>query len=169
MKTSKNGIALIKKWESLHDGDLKMIGLQPKMDPAKIWTEGYGRAMRDGKGNFLKGAGLKAYAYNHATIRTEAEADQALAEDIKPFELQVLRATRSRKKPLTQNQFDALVVHTYNTGGSATLFDLVSRQAPISDIGVWWTTRYITGQGSKIPLNGLIGRRKDEFNLYTKS
>jgi lysozyme len=50
MKTSNVGIQLIQEFESLHDGDLTMIGLQPKMDPIGIWTEGYGHAMRDSKG-----------------------------------------------------------------------------------------------------------------------
>lgn len=31
-----NLIKLISHYESLHDGDLKMIGLQPKMDPVGI-------------------------------------------------------------------------------------------------------------------------------------
>jgi len=35
-----NLIKLIVRYESLHDGDLKQIGLQPKMDPIGIWTEG---------------------------------------------------------------------------------------------------------------------------------
>ena len=39
MKTSQKGINLIKYFESLHDGDLTEIGLQPKMCPAGIWTE----------------------------------------------------------------------------------------------------------------------------------
>jgi lysozyme len=38
MKTSNVGIQLIQEFESLHDGDLTMIGLQPKMDPVGIWT-----------------------------------------------------------------------------------------------------------------------------------
>lgn len=45
MKTSENGIILIKHYESLHDGDLSRIGLQPKMCPAGYWTEGYGHAI----------------------------------------------------------------------------------------------------------------------------
>ena len=55
MKTSVNGLNLIKEFESLHDGDLSIIGLQPKMCPAQVWTEGYGRAMRNKSGVFLKG------------------------------------------------------------------------------------------------------------------
>lgn len=161
MKISEKGKTLIKKWEGLHDGDLSQIGLQPKMDAVGIWTEGWGRAMRDGKGKFLKGSAAKHQAYARQTIKTIEEADAALDQDVKPFELQVLRNVR---RDLKQSEFDALVVHTYNTGGSNTLFDLVDERAPIEQIRVWWTTTYITAQGKK--LKGLINRRLDEFTLY---
>ena len=39
-------IDLVKSFEGIHDGDLTVIGLQPKMCPAGIWTVGYGRALR---------------------------------------------------------------------------------------------------------------------------
>jgi lysozyme len=161
MKTSAKGIALIKKWESLHDGDLSKTGLQPKMDAVGIWTEGWGRAMRDSKGKFIKGPANKALAYSRISIHTAAEADAALEHDIKPFELQVLRNV---KRDLAQNEFDALVVHTYNTGGSSTLFDLVDQNAPDEQIKTWWTIIYIKAQGVK--LRGLINRRKEEADLY---
>ena len=44
---NKATVDLIKHFESLHDGDLHKIGLQPKMDSVGIWTCGYGRAMID--------------------------------------------------------------------------------------------------------------------------
>jgi lysozyme len=37
------------------------------MDPIGIWTEGYGHAMRDSKGNF-KGIANKALAYKSAKL-----------------------------------------------------------------------------------------------------
>lgn len=52
-----------KHFESLHDGDLTIIGLQPKMCPAGIWTEGYGNAIVDPlTGKFLKGSENKGRA-----------------------------------------------------------------------------------------------------------
>lgn len=161
MKTSQKGIDLIKEFESLHDGDLNKIGLQPKMDPGGIWTEGWGRAMRDNKGNFLKGINNKALAESRATISTLEEANKALSEDVKPFESYV---ERKLKIPVSQNQFDALVSHTYNTGGSATLFDLINKKASNNEIYNWFTQRYITQDGVK--LNGLIRRRKAEADLF---
>ena len=53
MKTSERGIQLIKFFESLHDGDLSKIGLQPKLCPADVVTIGYGHAVKDKNGNFL--------------------------------------------------------------------------------------------------------------------
>lgn len=161
MVTGKKGLDLIKAFESLHDGDLKQIGLQPKMCPAMIWTEGYGRAMRDKKGNFIKGAANKAIAFANITIHNEAEAITALQEDLKSREMIV---AQNIKVPLTQNQFDALVSYVYNTGGSGTLYSLINKRAPAAEIRKWFKTKYITGGGKKLP--GLVRRRKAEADLY---
>jgi lysozyme len=164
MKTGALGLNLIKSFEGLHDGDLKQIGLQPKMCPAKIWTEGYGRAMRDNKGNFIKGESNKALAFSRITIKTELDAVNALASDLSVYERIV---TSKVKVPLNQNQFDALVSYTYNTGGSQTLFNLINKKAPASEIKNWFETKYITG-GGKV-LAGLVRRRKAEAELYFKA
>jgi len=161
MKTGQKGIDLIKEFEGLHDGDLKKIGLQPKIDPIGIWTEGYGRAMRDDRGNFLKGLSNKITAEKKATISREKEADMALRQDLSVYE----RIVSSKLKiAVNQNQFDALVSHTYNTGGSSTLFDLINKKAPSSEIQEWFVSKYITAQGVK--LNGLVRRRKAEAELF---
>ncbi|WP_072884258.1 lysozyme [Chryseobacterium takakiae] len=68
------------------------------------------------------------------------------------------------KTALTQNQFDALVSYTYNTGGSDTLFSLINKKANPEAIREWFTSRYITA-GGKV-LNGLIRRRKAEADLF---
>lgn len=162
MKTGAQGISLIKKFESLHDGDLTLIGLQPKMCPSGIWTEGWGRAMRI-NGEFIKGASNKKLAYENITIDNEQEANKALLEDLAVFERIVMSKIRIK---LTENQFDALVCHAYNTGGSDGLFRLINRRAPQEQIEKWWTTRYITGGGKT--LNGLIRRRNEEYNLFIK-
>ncbi|HJS00719.1 MAG TPA: lysozyme [Flavobacterium sp.] len=161
MKTSQIGIDLIKHFEGLHDGDLKVIGLQPKMCPAGIWTEGYGRAMRDKNGKFIRGIENKKLAYSRITIKTEEQAQEALRKDLIYFEKIVLSKL---KVPVKQQQFDALVSHTYNTGGSDTLFRLVNNKSPKPDIKYWFENKYITGGGKK--LKGLVERRKAESKLY---
>jgi len=160
MTTGKKGLDLIKEFESLHDGDLKKIGLQPKMCPAQIWTEGYGRAMRH-NGKFLKGLHNKYLAESLATIKTKEEAEKALAEDLNIYERIVLSKV---KVFLLQNQFDALVSHTYNTGGSQTLFNFVNQKQPDTVIRKWFETKYVTAGGVK--LKGLVRRRKAEAELY---
>jgi lysozyme len=155
MKTSQIGIDLIKHFEGLHDGDLKTIGIQYKKGPAGIWTLGYGRAMRDSKGNFLKGSKMPNY------VISESEAEQYLKQDLIVFENIVMRKIKILIK---QNQFDALVSHTYNTGGSDTLFKLINKKAPDDQIKKWLETKYITGGGKS--LNGLIERRKAESKLF---
>jgi lysozyme len=156
METSQKGINLIKMFEGLHDGDLKKIGLQPKKDPIGIWTEGYGHAMKDSKGRFIKSDKMPLH-----TIKTEAEAVKLLQDDLKKFESIVKNKV---KVCINQNQFDALVSHTYNTGGSDTLFKLINNNASKKDIENWFTQRYISASG--VILKGLINRRRTESNLY---
>lgn len=161
MKTGRDGVNIIKRFESLHDGDLTLIGLQPKMCPRGIWTAGYGRALRGKDGKFLVGKKDKDEAYKVNTIDNEAEANAALMVDLMVFERIVMSKV---KVPLTQKQFDALVSHTYNTGGSDTLFKLINRRAPEAQIRRWFETKYITSGG--VRLRGLVSRRKAESDLF---
>lgn len=161
MKTGASGIALIKKFESLHDGDLTKVGLQPKMDPVGIWTEGWGHAMRDEKGNFIRGIANKQLAYTTMIIHNVDEADIVLRLDLYSREHSVMQKI---KVPLNQNQFDALVSYQFNTGGSQTLYNLVNNGAKEKEIRNWFETKYITADGIIMP--GLIKRRKAESNLF---
>jgi lysozyme len=163
MRTSIVGIDLIKEFESLHDGDLSHIGLQPKMDPIGIWTEGYGKAMRGPDGQFLKGIKDKDKAYASITVHNEAEANSELIKSLPSRELTVAKKI---KIPITQNQYDSLVSYTYNTGGSDTLFKLINQKAPEQQIRKWFETKYITANGVKMP--GLVRRRKAESDLFFK-
>jgi lysozyme len=160
MRTSNVGIELIKRFESLHDGDLSQIGLQPKLCPAGIWTSGWGNAITY-NGKFLRGAENKDLAYAIGTVKDIKEADWQLAKNLQKFEKIVLGKLKVK---LNQNQFDALVSHTYNTGGSNTLFRLINENAGREKIYNWFTTKYITGNGVK--LKGLIRRRKAEADLF---
>jgi lysozyme len=68
------------------------------------------------------------------------------------------------KIELNQNQFDALVSHAYNTGGSETLFSLINKRAADLEIKDWFTKRYIIA-GGKV-LKGLIRRRRAEADMF---
>lgn len=143
MKTGQKGIELIKRFEGL--------SLKPYICSAGKPTIGYGSTF------YPDGRKVK---FTDDSI-TRQQAETLLTDTLKTFEARVNRAITV---PLTQNQFDALVSHTFNTGGSETLFRLINQRADISLIEDWWTTRYITA--NKKPLAGLIRRRRAEFELY---
>lgn len=143
MKISQKGIDFIKRFEGLV--------LHPYLCSAGKLTIGYGSTFYPD--------GRKVTAQDKSITKDEAE--KLLIDTLKPFENKVNRLITV---PLTQNQFDALVSHTFNTGGSDTLFRLINQRADISLIEDWWTTRYITA--NKKLLSGLVRRRKEEFELF---
>ena len=143
MKTSDIGVSLIKHFEGFK--------AKPYLCPAKIPTIGYGATFyKDGKKVTLQDKPI-----------TEEGAEELLKLILKSFESIVMRKI---KIPLKQCQFDALVSHTYNTGGSDTLFKLINQNAPDEQIRKWFTTKYITGGGKR--LQGLVNRRNAEAKLY---
>ncbi len=163
MKTSNIGIELIKQFEGLHDGDLTSIGLQPKLCPANIWTIGYGRALRYNNGKFVRGDRSDeelALIFPYYKTITKKDAEKFLKEDLKKFEEIVLRNV---ERDLMQHEFDAIVSHTYNTGGSETLFKLIAN-GNIEEIEQWWTETYISANG--VRFRGLVIRRKVELTLF---
>jgi len=167
MTISELGIELIKHYENLHDGDLTEIGLQPKLCPSSVWTCGWGHAIIDPitkkfVTNVTKNGKKRAYElYPNLSLE---EAEDLLQNDLLIYEKIV---KRNVNKELTQYQFDALVSHTFNTGGSTTLFRYINKYDDLTenkDIEKWWKERYITGSGKK--LKGLICRRNDEYHLF---
>jgi len=159
---NQNGLKLIQHYESLHDGDLSVIGLQPKMDPVGIWTEGWGHAMRDGKGNFIIGSVNKKMAYALAKVKTPEQATELMLRDLLPI-LAIIK--RKISIPLNEDQTGALASFIYNTGGSSTLYKLINSKSPL--LFDWWCNHYITGEGMK--LKGLVYRRQSEALLFTDS
>jgi lysozyme len=81
----KNLIALVMHYESLHDGDMKTIGLQPKMCPAGYWTEGYGSLILDENGRPFKGRAQKTEALKHSRIHEEKEAVEDLVKKLTDY------------------------------------------------------------------------------------
>jgi lysozyme len=142
MTTGQEGIALIKKWESCR--------LTAYQCSAGKWTIGFGNTFYENGSKVKEGDKI-----------TQARAEELFKNLLPKFESIV---NKKIKLSLHQNQFDALVSHTWNTGGSNTLFDLVNRKAKDSYIKDWFETKYITANGKV--LKGLISRRKEEANLY---
>ena len=152
---------IVKHYESLHDGDLKEIGLQPKMDPVGIWTEGWGHAIVY-NGKFLKGISNKKNAYKYSVIHTIEDADKYWDVDSKSIDLLIARVIKVR---LTEYKKESIQSFFYNCGYSETLVRLINTKD--KTLSEWWESHYITGQGSSKPLPGLIARRKTEALLFT--
>lgn len=143
MKTSQIGINLILSFEG--------FSAKPYLDSAGIPTIGYGNTYYPGG---------KRVTMKDSAITKEKGAE--LFTLVLPTYEKIVNS--KVKVSLTQNQFDALVSHAYNTGGSDTLFSLINKKAADAEIGNWFTTKYITA-GGKV-LNGLIRRRKVEAYLF---
>lgn len=162
LKIGPNGIAVIKRFESLHDGDLSVIGLQPKMCPAGVWTEGWGHAIIY-KGQQLKGAENKTLAYQLASVKTEEEAGELLQKDLISREDAVNELVKVR---LNQNQFDALVSFVYNIGEGNFETSSVLKWINLGDYkAAAKSFRFWNKAGGKVYL-GLTRRRAAEKELF---
>jgi lysozyme len=100
---------------------------------------------------------------------TKAQAEEILKKDLVQFEAIINNAI---KVPLSQIQYDALILWVYNTGRTkTTLFDLINQKANIDTIVNWWKTHYITTQ-EKDPVRAaklvqvLIKRRAEEAEMF---
>lgn len=161
-------IDLIKQFESLHDGDLSAIGLQPKQCPVGIWTVGYGHALRNNCGQFLIGSKDKDEAYRQYACLEEPGACALLANDLEIFARFVLKRI---VLPVTDNQFGAMVSLCYNIGMTAFKNSTVLRRynegnyAEAAEAFALW----IKGKdqhGRKVVLPGLVKRRLAEVTLF---
>lgn len=144
MKTSANGVALVKKFEGLE--------LTAYKDVAGIWTIGYGHTGPDVK------PGLKI---------SEQEADNLLRRDLSAHEDAVTRAVSAK---LNQNEFDALVSFVYNIGAEAFRKSTARRRLNGNDrVGAaealtWFNKATIAGVLT--PVVGLTRRRAAERALF---
>jgi lysozyme len=139
MKTSKNGINLIKKYEGCY--------LKAYKCPANVWTIGYGRT---------KGVkqGMKI---------TKAKAEAHLKDDLVTFENAVDKYV---KVPINQNQFDALVSFSFNCGTGALKTSTLLRNLNKKDYSGAANEFLRWNKANGKVLNGLTKRRKEERTLF---
>ncbi len=144
VRTSENGIELIKRFEGLE--------LEAYQDIADIWTIGYGHTGPDVE------PGMKI---------SEREAEELLRRDLKSREQAVASAV---KVSLNQNEFDALVSFVYNVGASAfrgsTALKRLNRNDRIgaADALTWWNKATVNGVLREV--TGLTRRRAAERALF---
>lgn len=145
MKTSNNGINLIKKFEGLR--------LKTYRCASGILTIGYGHTGSD---------------VEPLMSISEAEAEKLLMADLKTAETTISRFV---KQPLTQNQFDALVSFIFNVGansfGNSTLLKRINANPYNPAIEHEFKRWVFSKQKKKLP--GLITRREKEAELYFTS
>ena len=144
MKISKEGKDLIKLFEGLR--------LKAYKCSAGVWTIGYGNTFYE----------------NGNKVQPNDLISKERAEEL--FNLLLPKYERivnnKLKIEIKQNQYDALVSHTYNTGGSTTLFKLVNMNSDKEKIKYWFLNKYITANGKV--LKGLKNRRLKEWELFNK-
>jgi len=166
---TKSGFDLIKHYESLHDGDLSQIGLQPKMDCLGIWTEGWGAAIYDSENRIVKGAANKSKAYEFSKIKTEAQAEADLIAKVSRIESAV-RSYFNPKVFFTDNEVSAITCFSYNCGLGALKGSTLLRKLNMGDRGrIDEILNWDKGQdanGKMIQLPGLTARRKSEKYLF---
>jgi lysozyme len=139
MKASGACRALIREFEGCR--------LRAYQDSAGIWTIGVGHTRGVKQGDQC----------------SQQQADVWLTEDLHDAEAAV---SSSVKKPLTQNQFDALVSFTFNLGGrrlaESTLLILLNRgnyAGAAAQFPCW-------NKSNGVTLPGLVRRRAAEAALF---
>lgn len=143
MRTSENGIALIKRWEGLE--------LESYQDIAGIWTIGYGHTETAGPNQKI----------------SEREAEDLLKRDLEPRERAVGDLT---SVSLNQNEFDALVSFVYNVGVNAYRNSTARKRLNRGDrVGaaeaLTWFNKATVG-GVLREVTGLTRRRASEKALF---
>jgi lysozyme len=144
MKASKNAIDLIKKWEGLK--------LDAYLCPAKVPTIGYGITYYpDGK---------RVKLGEKISIK---KADELIQWHVNKI------ASKIPALNVNQNQYDALVSFVYNVGIGAFLRSTLYRKCKVNPDDPTIKDEFMKWKraGGKVS-QGLINRRKDEYNLYAK-
>lgn len=142
MRISNKGRGFIKEFE-----DLRLAAYPDPGTGGKPWTIGWGHTKGVKQGDRI----------------TQEQAEQFLSDDLALFELTVNSAI---KRPMTQNQFDAMVSLAFNIGGSAfagsTLvkkFNAGDAKGAADEFSKW------KNSGGKV-MPGLVKRRAAEREMF---
>lgn len=146
MKTSTDGLNLIKKWEGCK--------LTAYRDSVGVWTIGYGVTSAAGFGPITKGMKI-----------TQAEADRWLVDGLLKYEAAVRRALK--RVPL-QNQFDAMVSLCWNIGPGNFAKSSVVRRFNEGDIRGAGNAFRLWKKAGGVVLRGLELRREAERTLFLR-
>jgi lysozyme len=160
------GLDLVKRWEGILDGDPTTVNLNPYLDPVGIWTIGWGHAIRDLRGRYLRGTAARDAAFALYPVGlTLEQCEILLRADLLDDSRDV---TSLAKVPLMDNQFSALVSFEFNTGAlrvSTLLHRLNAGDylGAANQFGLW--VKGTIGD-KKVTLPGLVKRRAAERALF---
>jgi lysozyme len=166
------GLDLIRRWESLHDGDRRTpIVLEPKPDPVGIYSVGYGYALfADGKPVRDREAAYRIWRQRWPAGMIEADAEALLASVSQDVCGRVLRLLPAA--PLADHELGALVSLAYNigvgeVGGAADFADSTVRRKLLAGDrrGAADAFRMWKYAGGRV-LAGLVARREAERALF---
>jgi len=139
MKLGTGGLTILRQFEGL-----SLVAYQC---PAGIWTIGYGHTRDVHPGDAI----------------TRDRAEELLLEDLAWAEECVTGAVTH---PLTQNQFDALVVFTFNVGPAAFRKSTLLKKINSGDLAGAYLEFARWNKAGGQPLPGLTARRAAEANLF---
>ena len=148
MKTSNNGIVLIKKFEGCR------LRAYDDMQPSETITN-----IGQVRGTLTIGYGHTGSDVYVGQRITQSAATNILKRDLVKFEKIV---AKSLKVPITQNMFDALVSHAYNCGNIKMIAACLNKDDIVGAIS--YCLKPNTSKG--IVLAGLTKRRKEEQALF---
>ncbi len=124
-------------------------------------------AVRD-NGQYSIGYGSACEAGEYPNGITEEEADALMRKYLTDMEKCINKLADDYSLTFTQNQFDALMLFTYNVGGGWTTTDSDFRTAVIEgktgNDFIYYISRWCTASGDVLP--GLVTRRLAEADLY---
>lgn len=146
MRTSSDGIALIKEFEGRKLSSYKC--------PAGIWTIGYGHTTAAGFPEVVPNMTISA-----------AQAEDILRRDLTKYEDAVDKAVTVA---LTQSQFDALVSFCYNVGPGAFAKSTLVKKLNRGDYGSVPGELMKWNKANGKELAGLTKRRRAEAALWRK-
>ncbi|MDY0134602.1 MAG: lysozyme [Atribacterota bacterium] len=157
MKLSAEAINLLKSIEQLK--------LKPYDDQTGLTTDKWVQGATIGYGHLIQKNDWNLYKNGI----TGAQADQIFANDLAPFEKAVNDVI---KVTMSQQQFDALVILSYNIGVSAFTSSSVAKLVNNPNDKTTYSTleeAWKSWNKSQGKINrGLINRRNAEWNIYTK-
>ncbi|EGJ08992.1 MULTISPECIES: lysozyme [Rubrivivax] len=162
------GLELVKSFEGIPDGDPSTVNVDAYLDPVGIWTIGWGHAIADHAGRWLRGPAAREQARAaYPGGITRAQAETLLRADL-------LDACRDVQRlvtvPLSDAQFGALVSFVFNLGAGSLLKSTLLKKLNAGDAAgaadqflVWDKARV---DGVLQPLPGLTRRRRAERALF---